>query len=77
VDADPLARAMAIAHEIALQSPHAVRASKLLCNRMPELSADDMLMAESIAQHELMYSKNQKESVMAGMERRAGIFDDP
>ena len=77
VDTDPLARAMAIAQEIALQSPHAVRASKLLCNRMPELSADDMLMAESIAQHELMSSKNQKESVMAGMERRAGIFDDP
>ena len=77
VDADPLARAMAIAQEIALQSPHAVRGSKLLCNRMPELSADEMLMAESIAQHQLMYSKNQKEAVHAGMERRAGVFDDP
>jgi enoyl-CoA hydratase/carnithine racemase len=77
VDANPVARAMAIAQEIASQSPHAVRASKALCNRMPELSPDDMLMAESIAQHQLMYSKNQKEAVLAGMERRAGQFDDP
>ena len=77
VDANPVARAMAIAQEIALQSPQAVRASKMLCNRAPELSADDLLMAESIAQHELMYSKNQKESVLAGMERRAGQFEDP
>ena len=76
VDADPLARATAIAQAVAAQSPHAVRASKALCNRVPGLTEDQILMAESIAQHELMYSKNQKEAVLAGMERRAAQFDE-
>lgn len=77
VDENPLERAMALAHEIAGKSPTAVRSSKSLCNRVPEMATDQVLMAESLAQQELMYSKNQMESVRAGMEKRAPEFVDP
>lgn len=77
VDANPLARAMALAQEIAAQSPHAIRAAKALSNRMHDLSVDEVLMAESHAQHELMLSRNQREAVQAGIERRAPDFVDP
>jgi len=76
-DADPLARAFALAHEIAGKSPHAVRSAKDLSNRTPLLGDADVLMAESIGQSALMYSPNQIESVRAGMERRAPDFIDP
>ena len=77
VDENPLERAMALAHEIAGKSPTAVRSSKALCNRVAELSTDEVLMAESVAQIELMYSKNQMEAVRAGMEKRPPEFVDP
>lgn len=77
VDENPFERAMALAHEIAGKSPTAVRSSKSLCNRVPEMATDQVLMAESLAQQELMYSKNQMESVRAGMEKRAPEFVDP
>ncbi|HUQ14048.1 MAG TPA: crotonase/enoyl-CoA hydratase family protein [Novosphingobium sp.] len=76
-DANPLARAMALAQEIASKSPHAVRAAKGLANRVPELSADHILLEESREQHKLMGSKNQREAVLAGMEKRPGEFVDP
>ena len=75
--ADPLAEALALAHEIASKSPTAVRGAKMLSNRTPDMDVDGVLMAESKAQHELMYSKNQLEAVRAGMERRAAEFVDP
>lgn len=77
VDADPLGRAMALAREIAGKSPHAVRGAKLLTNRTAYMGEDEILMAESVAQHELMYSPGQIEAVKAGMEKRAGEFVDP
>lgn len=76
-DPDPLGRAMALAKEIASKSPHAVRGAKLLTNRTAYMDEDAILMAESVAQHELMYSRNQIEAVKAGMEKRAGDFVDP
>ena len=77
VDANPLARAMAIAHTIAGKSPQAVRAAKHLTNRVPEMSGDDVLMAESRAQHEIMYTPNQREAVIAAMQKRVAEFVDP
>lgn len=77
VDADPLGRAMALAREIAGKSPTAVRGAKLLTNRTAHMDEDQILMAESVAQHELMYSRNQIEAVRAGMEKRAPDFVDP
>lgn len=77
VSADPLADAIKLAREIAGKSPTAVRGAKMLSNRTPDMQVDEILMAESVAQHELMYSKNQVEAVRAGMEKRAGEFVDP
>lgn len=76
-DPDPLGRAMALAKEIASKSPTAVRGAKLLTNRTAYMDEDAILMAESVAQHELMYSRNQIEAVKAGMEKRAADFVDP
>ena len=76
-DPDPLARAMALAQEIASKSPTATRGAKLLTNRTADMEADQILMAESVAQHELMYSRNQVEAVKAGLEKRAAEFIDP
>jgi enoyl-CoA hydratase/carnithine racemase len=76
-DPDPLARAFAIAHEIAGKSPHAVRGAKDLSNRTPLMSDAEVLLAESLAQIDLMHSPGQIESVRAGMERRAPEFVDP
>lgn len=76
-DADPLGRAMVLAQDIAGKSPHAIRAAKLLSNRAPDLTTAEILMAESVAQHELLHSRNQREAVRAGLERRQPEFVDP
>ncbi|MFM5884221.1 MAG: crotonase/enoyl-CoA hydratase family protein [Novosphingobium sp.] len=77
VDANPVARATAIASEIAQRNPHAQRAAKRLFNRYLEVSGDEILMAESVEQQALIGSKNQIEAVMSQMEKRAAQFVDP
>ena len=77
VDANPIARATAIAAEIANRSPHAQRAAKRLFNRYLDDPLDEVLMAESIEQQALIGSKNQIEAVMSQMEGRKGKFVDP
>ncbi|MEO0030348.1 MAG: hypothetical protein RIS94_106 [Pseudomonadota bacterium] len=77
VDTDPLPRAMALAREIAGKSPTAIRAAKSLSNRVPDLSTDQVLMAESVAQQELMFSRNQMEAVRSGMAGTPGDYVDP
>lgn len=76
VEDDPLARATAIASEIANRNPHAIRAAKRLHAGMTDRDTDAILLEESIEQHAIMRSKNQVEAVMAGMEKRAPAFDD-
>jgi len=77
LDADPLARANAIASAIAARSPHAVRAAKSLFNRAGDLSFDEVLTAESIEQHKLLGSRNQMEAVHSQMAGRAADFTNP
>ena len=77
VDANPLARAMALAQDIAAKSPHAVRSAKAISNRWLDATADQLLMAESHEQQKLMGSKNQREAVLAGLEKRKAEFVDP
>jgi enoyl-CoA hydratase/carnithine racemase len=77
VDANPVARASAIAAEIADRNPHAQRAAKRLFNRYLEVPADEILMAESIEQQALIGSKNQIEAVMSQMEKRKADYVDP
>jgi enoyl-CoA hydratase/carnithine racemase len=76
-DSDPLARATAIAREIAANSPSAVRAAKALSNRAAEPGFDTALVAESIEQQHLIGSRNQLEAVASQMQRRRGEFIDP
>jgi enoyl-CoA hydratase/carnithine racemase len=76
-DANPLARAMALAQDIAGKSPHAVRGAKALLGRWWEETNDQLLMAESREQMKLMGTANQREAVMAGLEKRKAAFADP
>lgn len=76
VDPDPLARALALAQEIAAKSPDAIRSAKELAN-LRDHSEADVLLAESRLQQELLFSKNQIEAVRSQIERRAPRFDDP
>ena len=77
VDANPVARATAMAHEIANRSPHAQRAAKRLFNHYLHAPVDEILMAESVEQQKLMGTKNQIEAVMSQMEKRTANFIDP
>jgi enoyl-CoA hydratase/carnithine racemase len=76
VDADPYARAMAIATEIATKNPSAMRAAKTLFNANADSDEDTILMAESIAQAAVIRKPNQIEAVMAQMQKRAAVFQD-
>ena len=75
--ADPLAEALAMAHEIAGKSPDAIRAGKRLLNASMAHSAAELLIAESVEQQALIGSPNQVEAVRANIERRAPRFTAP
>jgi enoyl-CoA hydratase/carnithine racemase len=57
VDPDPLDRALALAEAIAAMDPAATRAAKALANRTLELTAPEVLLAESEAQEPLLAAK--------------------
>ena len=74
---DPRGEALAVAREIAAQSPHAVRAAKRLLNTAPFVTAENGLIAESVEQQALMGSANQTEAVKANLGKRPPRFADP
>ena len=76
VDENPHARAMAIASEIANRNPDAMREAKALFNEYADLDEDAILMAESVRQTRVIRTPNQIEAVMAGMQKRVGVFTD-
>ncbi len=76
VDANPHARAMAIAAQIANRNPDAMRLAKDMFNRLPDRDEDAILMAESVEQAKLMRSPNQMEAVLSQMEKRVANFTD-
>lgn len=76
-DPNPVARATAIAREIAACSPTAVRAAKALHNRAGETGFDAVLAAESVEQQHLLGSRNQLEAVASQRAGRRGEFVDP
>ena len=76
VDENPHARAMAIAREIANRNPDAMREAKALFNEYADLDEDAILMAESVRQTRVIRTPNQIEAVMAGMQKRVGVFTD-
>lgn len=76
VSADPLAEARALAEEMAQRSPDALRAAKRLLNGAAAGASDaELLQAESNEQVALMGSPNQREAVLANLEKRAPRFD--
>jgi enoyl-CoA hydratase/carnithine racemase len=76
VDADPYAKALALAQEIASKSPDAMRGAKRLCNALGDMSDRDLLELETVEQMKVIRTPNQMEAVMANMEKRAAVFGD-
>ncbi|MGH1506148.1 MAG: crotonase/enoyl-CoA hydratase family protein [Acidimicrobiales bacterium] len=77
VSDDPRADALAMAHEIAGKSPHAIRAAKRLFNDAPRVGRAEGFAAERAEIGKLIGSPNQVESVMAFFEKRDPNFADP
>ncbi|KPU83910.1 enoyl-CoA hydratase [Marinosulfonomonas sp. PRT-SC04] len=73
---DPLARATALANEIAARSPDAVHEAKALITATQDMDVVDALLLESKAQERLIGSPNQIEALMAGFEKRSANFKD-
>lgn len=71
LSANPHADAMAMAREITLKNPDAIRAGKRLLNALPTASDAQALMAESVEQDSIIGKPNQIEAVMSQMQKRA------
>lgn len=76
VAADPLAEAQALCRAIAGRNPDAIRAAKRLFAVAADGDAATILQAESDEQVRLLGTANQREQVMANMEKRAAQFHD-
>ena len=72
---DPRAAALETAHEIAEKSPDAIRATKRMLNALMGDTAP-ALSLEVAEQKTLIGSPNQREAVLANMEKRAARFVD-
>lgn len=77
VSESPLADALAMAHEIAGKSPHAIRAAKRLMNNAGSLDMAAGFAAEREEIGALIGSPNQKEAVKAFFEKRAADYANP
>jgi enoyl-CoA hydratase/carnithine racemase len=76
VAAEPLARAMTLAEEIAGKNPHAIRAAKRLSNALATSTDEELLLAESEEQTQIIGKPNQIEAVMSQMEGRPAAYPD-
>ena len=72
----PYEDALALAREIASKSPDAIRGDKKVFNSVGQMSDAEALLQESEIQDTIIGQPNQIESVMAGLEKRAGRFID-
>ena len=71
---DPVARAMALAEEIAGKNPEAIRAAKRLSNALADSTDEALLLTESEEQTQIIGKANQMEAVVSFMEGRAPKF---
>ena len=76
VAAEPLACAMTLAEEIAGKNPHAIRAAKRLSNTLATSTDEELLLAESEEQTQIIGKPNQIEAVMSQMEGRPAAYPD-
>ena len=72
---DPLAAALEAARQVAQKNPDAIRAAKRLMAVVERGDNAAILQAESDEQDRLVGSPNQREAVLANMEKRAPRFD--
>lgn len=73
---DPRGEALALAHDIALKSPSAIRASKRLLNGLHGRTTAEALREERVEIRRLIGSPNQVEAVQAFFEKRSPVFAD-
>lgn len=76
VSAAPLEEARHLAHQIAGNSPDAIRAAKRLMHLTETASPQDVLLAEAREQQALLGSPNQAEAVRAGLAQRPPVYRD-
>ncbi len=74
---NPRDDAFALAREIVGKSPNAIRAAKRLLDASGLVSVEEGLQLEEAAQKSVLGGANQKESVLANMEKRAPNFQNP
>jgi enoyl-CoA hydratase/carnithine racemase len=74
VSEDPLADARQLASQVAAANPDAIRAAKRLFNGASPVDAARVLVQEAFEQQRLIGSANQREAVMAALEKRAPVF---
>jgi len=74
---DPLAVANELATTIAGNNPDAIRAGKQLINNSWSAPRAEALLMEEQLQLKVLAGANQKEAMMAGMEKRTPVFKDP
>ena len=73
---DPLTRAMTLAEDIAGKNPHAIRAAKRLSNALATSTDEELLLAQSEEQTQIIGKPNQIEAVMSQMEGRPAAYPD-
>ena len=71
---DPRAEAMELAAEIAAKNPEAIRAAKSLLNAAGTRPLAESYLEESRLMASVMGTANQREAVMANLEKRAPVF---
>ena len=71
---EPLEEARRMARQVANGNPEAVRAAKRLFNTASPVDAARVLVAEAFEQQRLIGSANQREAVMAALEKREPRF---
>ncbi len=74
---DPHADALALAHDIASKSPHAIQAGKRLANGAAQLDDAAGFAAERAEIGALIGRPNQVEAITAYFEKRPPVFADP
>lgn len=73
----PYDEAMALAREIALKNPHAIRAAKRLLNEVWHGDAARGLLMESELEMTIIRTPNQLEAIAANFAKRKPEFKDP
>lgn len=73
IEAEPEAKALALAESLSLKNPQAVQAIKALFNAGPQTPAQSLAQEEAL-QRNILFSPNQLEAVQANLQKRPPEF---